>query len=91
AYQLMAGNVINIIGVNCDFKGAQTALIGAAAEKSGATWSEHLAKIHDAAVDQRFEALNSKIGAIQPVVHVAMFHEVAITQKILVIGINQFM
>ena len=91
AYQLMAGNVINIIGVNCDFKGAQTALIGVAAEKAGASWSEHLAKIHDAAVDQRFEALDSKVGAIQPVVHVSMFHEVAITQKILVIGINQFM
>ncbi len=88
--QLYAGNAINVIGMNNDFKGAQTALIGAAAEKAGASWSEHLAKLHDAAVDQRFEALDSKIGAIQPVVHVAMFHEVAITQKIIVIGVNQF-
>ena len=66
-------------------------MLGVAAEKAGASWSEHLAKIHDAALDTRFEAVDSKIGAIQPVVHVAMFHEVAITQKILVIGVNQFM
>ena len=90
-YQLFAGWVANIIGVNTDFKGVQTALIGAQAEKAGVSYAEHLAKIHDAAVDQRFEAVDSKIGAIQPVVHVAMFHEVAITQKILVIGVNQFM
>lgn len=89
--QVYAGNAINVIGMNNDFKLVQTALVGAAAEKTGVSYSEHLAKIHDAAVDQRFEAVDSKIGAIQPVVHVAMFHEVAITQKIIVIGVNQFM
>jgi hypothetical protein len=90
-YQLFAANVINVIGLNNDFKLVQTALIGAAAEKAGASWSEHLAKLHDAAVDQRFEALDSKIGAIQPVVHVTMLHEVAITQKILIVGVNQYL
>ena len=88
-YQLYAGNVSNFIGVNLDFKGLQGAVIGAAGEHSFASWSEHLAKVHDAAVDQRFEAVDSKIGAIQPVVHVAMFHEVAFTQKIVIIGANQ--
>ena len=91
AYQLSALSMTNMAGVNIDLKGTQLALIGASAEHTFASWSEHLAKIADAAVDQRFEALDSKIGAIQPVVHVAMFHEVAITQKILVIGVNQFM
>ncbi len=89
--QVYAGNAINVIGMNNDFKLVQTGLTGASAEKTGLSYSEHLAKIHDAAVDQRFEALDSKIGAIQPVVHVAMFHEVAITQKIIVVGVNQFM
>jgi hypothetical protein len=89
AYQLFAGNVANFIGVNLDFKGVQGAVIGAAAEHSSISWSEHLAKIHEAAVDQRLEALDSKVGAIQPVVHVAMFHEVALTQKIIVVGANQ--
>lgn len=88
-YQLTSRTVINVIGNNHDFKVLQTAAIGGAVEKAGLSWSEHLAKVHDAAVDQRFEAMDSKIGAIQPVVHVAMFHEVAITQKILVIGVNQ--
>ncbi len=88
--QVYVGQATNVIGSNQDFKLIQTALIGAGAEKSGMSYTEHLAKIHDAAVDQRFEALDSKIGAIQPVVHVAMFHEVAITQKIIVVGVNQY-
>lgn len=88
--QVYAGNAINVIGVNNDFKGAQTALIVGAAEKAAASWSEHLAKIHEAALDHRMEALDSKIGAIQPVVHVAMFHETTITQKIIVVGLNQW-
>ena len=89
AYQLYAGSVLNVIGSNIDAKLTQAALIVASAEKTVLSWAEHLAKIHEAAVDQRFEALNSKIGAIQPVMHVTMLHEVAFTQKILVIGANQ--
>ena len=88
--QLYIGQATNVIGSNQDFKLIQTALIGVAAEKAGTSWTEHVVKLHDAAVDQRFEALDSKIGAIQPVVHVAMFHEVAITQKIIVVGVNQY-
>lgn len=91
-YQLTSRTVINVIGNNHDFKGIQTAAIGAAAEVCiGPSWAEHTVKVKEAAIDQRFEAMDSKIGAIQPVVHVAMFHEVAITQKIIVIGVNQFM
>ena len=88
-YSLQAGHVLNVIGINNDFKGLQTAVIAAAAEKAAVSWADHVANVHDAAVDQRFEVLDSKIGAIQPVVHVAMFHEVAFTQKIIVVGGNQ--
>jgi hypothetical protein len=88
--QIYAASVINVFGVNMDFKGAQLAAIIGSAEKTAFSSAEHLAKLHDAAVDQRFEALDSKIGAIQPVVHVTMLHEVALTQKILVIGVNQY-
>lgn len=87
---LYSNAFLNVIGINTDLKGVQVAGIGAAAEKAVVSHSEHLAKIHDAAVDQRFEALDSKIGAIQPVVHVTMLHEVAVTQKIIVIGVNQY-
>lgn len=90
-YQLYAASAINVIGMNNDFKLLQTALIAGAAEKAALSWDEHLAKIHDAALDQRFDTLDGKIGAIQPVVHVTMLHEVAITQKILVVGINQYL
>lgn len=89
--QLYAGSAINVIGVNMDFKGGQLAAIIGSAEKTAFSWAEHLAKLNDAAVDHRFEVLDGKIGAIQPVVHVTMLHEVAITQKILVVGINQYL
>ena len=90
-YQLVAGNVVNLIGMNNDFKGVQTAVIGAAAEKALASYADHLAHIADKALDARFTAVHNRVGAIQPVVHVAYFHEVAITQKIIVVGVNQFM
>ncbi len=89
-YQLFAGTSTNVIGWNHDFKGGQTAIIGGAAEKAAFSHTEHLARIHDAALDTRFEAIDSKIGAVQPVVHVTMLHEVAITQKIIVVGVNQY-
>ena len=89
-YQLHAVTVVNSIESNTDFKGLQTAAIAASAEKAGLSADSYFAKIHDAAVDQRFEALDSKIGAIQPVIHVTMLHEVAITQKIIVVGVNQY-
>ena len=88
--QLYAAWAVNVIGVNNDFKLLQTALIGVGAEASGISHAEHVAKLHEAALDQRLEALDGKIGAIQPVVHITMLHEVAITQKILVIGVNQY-
>lgn len=88
--QIYAASVINVFGINMDFKGAQLAAIIGSAEKTAFSWAEHLAKLHDAAVDQRFEALDGKVGAIQPVVHITMLHEVAITQKILIIGVNQY-
>ncbi len=88
-YSLQAGHVLNVIGINNDFKAVQTAVTGAAFEKAGFSIADHAVKLHDAAVDQRFEALDSKVGALQPVVHVAMFHEVAFTQKIIVVGANQ--
>ncbi len=88
-YQLYANQITNVIGANVDFKLLQMAAIGGALEKAGMSLTEHLARIHDSAVDQRFEALDAKVGAIQPVVHVAMFHEVAFTQKIIVVGANQ--
>lgn len=91
SYKLTSGEVVNVIGRNHDFKGIQTALIVGAAEKAAVSWADHVAKVHEAALDHRMEAMDSKIGAIQPVVHVAMFHETTITQKILVIGVNQFM
>lgn len=43
------------------------------------------------AVDNKIAALDSKIGAIQPAVYVTMLHEVAVTQKILIIGVNQYL
>jgi hypothetical protein len=42
------------------------------------------------ALDNKLAALDSKIGAIQPAIYVTMLHEVAITQKILIIGVNQY-
>lgn len=42
------------------------------------------------ALHNEIAALDSKIGAIQPAVYVTMLHEVAITQKILIIGVNQY-
>ena len=90
-YQLYCGQAVNFFGINTDVKGVQTAIIGAAAEKALASYDDHLAHIADKALDARFSAVNTRIGAIQPVVHVAYFHEVAITQKIIVVGVNQFM
>ncbi|HLH01926.1 MAG TPA: hypothetical protein VKX25_04090 [Bryobacteraceae bacterium] len=43
------------------------------------------------ALDNKLSAINAKIEAIQPEVSITMVHEVAVTQKILVIGVNQFM
>jgi len=90
-YQLHAGTVQNFIGYNLDIKGGQNALIGWLAE---AHMIDNDAKeIHNniKELQNKVHAIDDRIGAIQPVVHITMLHEVAITQKILVVGINQFM
>jgi hypothetical protein len=90
-YQLHAATVQNFIGWNLDVKGLQNALIGYCGEahliKNKADGLENDVK----EMQNKITALDDRIGAIQPVVHITMLHEVAITQKILVVGVNQFM
>jgi hypothetical protein len=90
-YILLAGSVQNFIGINLDFKGIQGAGIGLVGEKHGITlWDKDLeADIGE--LKAQLKALDSKVGAIQPAVYITMLHEVTITQKLIVIGINQFM
>ncbi len=90
-YQLYARQVTNFIGWNLDFKAIQTAAIGALAEAHGFCHAEKALDTKISGIEGKIDALNSRVGAIQPVVHITMLHEVAITQKILVVGVNQFM
>jgi hypothetical protein len=89
-YQLYCGQLTNFIGVNIDFKGVQTAAIGLLGEAHGLCHAEKVAETEMKDVQNKIHALDNRIGAIQPVVHVAMFHEVSITQKILIVGVNQY-
>lgn len=90
-YQLHSALVQNFIGHNLDVKGGQNALIGWLAEHH--IIDNDSKEIHNdiKAMQNKVTALDDRIGAIQPVVHIAMFHEVSVTQKILVVGVNQFM
>lgn len=88
-YQFHALNAINTIDVNTDFKGIQMAVCGAATEATPYSIYQHLTKIHTAPIEQRFKALESKVGALQPAVFITMLHEVTVTQKIFILGMNQ--
>jgi hypothetical protein len=90
-YQLHALLVQNFIVHNLDVKGIQNAAIGLLAEVHGI---DNKAKEIDNDIKElqnKVHALDNRVGAIQPVVHITMLHEVAITQKILIVGVNQFM
>lgn len=96
-YQVYAGSVtqfvgtaVNFIGANADIKGAQGELIGVVGLKHGATFGEEDIEEKLKPINQKISALKSEIGAIQPAVYITMLHEVAITQKILVVGVNQY-
>lgn len=90
-YMLLSGSVQNFIGINLDFKGVQGAGIGLVGEKHGITLWEKDLEGDIGELKTKLTALDSKVGAIQPAVYITMLHEVAITQKIIVIGVNQFM
>lgn len=89
--QLFAAQATNFIGVNLDFKGVQGAGVGLVGEKHGITLWEKDLEADIGELRTKLNALDSKVGAIQPAVYITMLHEVAITQKILVVGVNQFM
>ena len=42
-------------------------------------------------LENKLEGIKSSIEAIQPEVSITMLHEVALTQKIIIVGVNQFM
>lgn len=90
-YMLLSGSVQNFIGVNLDFKGVQGALVGINGEKKGIKLWETDVDAELKQIHTHIGELNAKIGAIQPAVYITMLHEVAITQKIIVVGVNQFM
>jgi hypothetical protein len=88
-YQLYALWATNMIGVNVDLKGSQTALIGFVGEAHGYCHKERVADADIKGIHNDISALKDQVGAIQPSVYIAMFHEVSITQKIIIIGGNQ--
>lgn len=89
-YSLVSTTAMNYITRNYDFKGLQVAAIGASAEKAILDVGDTTLKIRNSLATHRNEGINSRIGAAQPVVHVTMIHEVAITQKIIILGVNQY-
>lgn len=90
-YQLICGQATNLIGTNLDFKGVQGAALGLVGEKHGITLWEKDLEGDIGELRTKLHALDSRVGAIQPAVYITMLHEVAITQKIIVVGVNQFM
>ncbi len=90
-YQLHSGTVQNFIGHNLDIKGIQNAVIGLLAEKHVICAAEKDVDVKLKQLHTQVGELKSEVGAIEPVVYITKVHEVALTQKILVIGVNQFM
>ena len=90
-YQLHAIGVQNFIVSNLDIKGFQNAAIGLLAEKHFSCAAEKDVEVQLKQLHTQIAELKSEVGAIEPVVYITKVHEVSITQKLIVIGINQFM
>ncbi len=89
-YQLHSLTVQNFIGHNFDVKIIQNALIGVLAEAHGHCAAEKAVEVKLGALRADIKAIRNEIGAIEPVVYITKVHEVAFTQKILIIGVNQY-
>ena len=90
-YESLIGQYTNIVGVNMDLKGVQLGYAGK--ESNGVLFKdkERGVEISTVMTETSIHMVDSYIGAVQPGVYAAMLHEVAFTQKIITIGVNQFM
>ena len=81
--------VLNVIGSNTELRGAHTeAKLG----KVEGFIVGLAAGVHETglgACKEEAHVVHNHINVVQPVVAVAMLHEVVITQKILIVGVNQ--
>ena len=88
-YQSLVGVYENVVGLNIDIKGSQLGLIGAGFDKTVIHASEKDVKMEGIQLQIREETVRATVGAVQGNLGAAMFHEVAFTQKIVVVGANQ--
>ena len=89
-YYSVVGTYTNFVGLNTDFKLMQLGVTAAEASMSGVSTSNRAIRLKDALVESRFQAVEAQVGAMEPAVYVSMLHEVAFTQKIIIIGVNQY-
>lgn len=82
---------VNVMGLNVDLRVTQAAAMVAQAEVCPVSTAERAIDHKISALDAKIDAVKEEVGAIEPVVKITHLHEVAVTQKILIIGVNQFM
>lgn len=89
-YESAIGQYLNLVGVNTDLKGVQLGY--ALKESNGVAFKdrERGIEITTTITETNIHSIDSHIGAVQPGVYAAMMHEVAFTQKIITVGINQW-
>lgn len=88
-YRSLIGRYENVVGINIDLKGLQIGFTGGVAETSGNKILEQIFKSDDSEIQIMAMAVETTVMAVNVSMGGGMMHEVAITQKILVVGANQ--